>query len=397
MSAEPVANTSEAAKDPHRILTVRPGRGAPLTMALAVVVGIFVFWATPQLDDARRRWDGGQPVLVTVTNVDAAAGEVIVEEWAGDMSWSLPTDDVPEPVVGARIQSRVVGECRCELMVAPPGSLPWWIRAVPFVLGASALRGLVARRRWRSVGSVLKRPPTPVRVSPLWLRRSIVPPVLAVRVRQPSAVDDPGQVLELAGTAAEWMPATGEEVLLYGPDRSTGLTVLQSASGRAVASSVLRSGALVERQVFPWSSELAAWIWPPGRVEGPVMIGGRERDRIRVTSDRSSSDRSSSGGPGAEPRLVYDPRWVFNWVYAYPFVGFLVVGFLAWANGWTAGWAVGAMLAAFAAVRLVFDRLVKRSAGRAPLASWEDRTAARRAAEAAVVLGYVPPRGRGQP
>lgn len=395
-----------------RLATTRPGGSQ---MVLAVLLGVclaVIVWFGGRVGNAGDDWRAGGPVLVIVTrHVDAGTAEVT--EYQSTRTWTVERRalaQVSSDEPGTRIQARVVGDCRCQLMLSEPRTVPPVLTALVLLGLAGTVPGLLARRRWRHRRQLLARPSLPVQVSPVWLRRPFRPAVWGVRVAP--GPGRPALYLELAGTAVSWLPpgarlaapdgtvrgdgtvdggvGGGVAVELHGPDPRNGLCILAAPAGLAVASAAPRAGDAGARLVVPWSDDLtvAAGLAAPAP-ERPVEVGGAARTRIRV----GAGPAGGTGPVASAATLRHDPPRVaiaqsVAVVAAYA-VTFVVVRTLASDLVTAATWLVAAgMAAGLVARRLV----VVRMATVAPLRTWSDRAAARAAAAAAAAAGLVPSR-----
>ncbi len=398
-----------------RIVTARPGGSQ---VVLAVLLGIclaVIVWVDARVGRTGDDWRTGGPVLVIVTrHVDDGTAEVT--EYQSTRTWTVERRglaQVSSDELGTRIQARVVGDCRCQLMLREPRTVPPVLTGLVLLGLAGTVPGLLARRRWRYRRQLLARPSLPVEVSPVWLRRPFRPAVWGVRVAP--GPGRPALYLELAGTAVSWLPpgarlaapdgtARGEgtvdgggdggdggvAVELHGPDPRNGLCILAAPTGLAVASAAPRAGDAGARLVVPWSDDLtvAAGLAAPAP-ERPVEVGGAAHTRIRV----GAGPVGGTGPAASAATLRHDPPRVaiaqsVAVVAAYA-VTFVVVRVLASDLVTAATWLVAAgMAAGLVARRLV----VARMATVAPLRAWSDRAAARAAAAAAAAAGLVPSR-----
>jgi len=362
-------------------MTVRPGRRLWLAVSGAIILGFVVYWLVPGHDEELTRWNSGDPVTVIVI---AANAEVVeVAELDGDWVWDVDPRSIPDTAVGSSIQGRLTGDCRCQLMTDKPRPVPARVQWMPVALGLLAVLSYWRSRRWRSLDEVVSMPPRTIRVEPVWMRHFVLSPRLGVRVVEMQDAFDVGAVIELYGTAAAWLPGPEAEVLLYGPHPVTGTIVLGSTAGRAIPSTAIKSSQILDRGIRPWSSHLADLIWEAPRHDGLLEIGGTDHQRLRLGSAHKS--------PNHGQRLLFAPRAVVTWAWAATYPGPFLLWMHAWASDWSPVETIAWMVIVFVVLQVVFDLVVRKSADREPLASWEDRSAAREAAAAAVALGYVTP------
>lgn len=362
-------------------IVTRRSRGAPVGVAISLLLVVVLVWARSRTADQRAQWDAGSPVLVVVSG--SSGGEVEVTELGGLRSWTVDRGLVPSSAVGTRIQSRLVGDCRCQLVVREPASIPtsWLLGAGGLVL--LGLAQLPQWARWRRVGTVLQMPPQEATVRAVWLRRPVGAPQWAVEVRRRGDPPEAATVHELAGTPSWWFDQSTDTVTVRGPDRSGGVTVLENDHGRAVASSAPRPGVAARSRTCGWSRDLAHLLQMDHRVEQTVEIGGAEHQKVSV-----HAGGLSGSPPSAVLALDRSERWrlVMAGVSGVMAVGMamLVVG-----GRPSVGWLFVPSLASpwiLAGARRLRARSI---AGRPPLADWADRRAASEAARAAERLGYT--------
>jgi hypothetical protein len=384
-----------------RIVTVRPGGSQVVLAVLLTLCLAAIAWVGGRVGGTADDWRTGSPVLVIVTRqVDGAEAEVT--EYQSTRTWTVARralDQAASDELGTRIQARVVGDCRCQLMLRQPRSVPTALTTLVVIGLAGTVPGLLARRRWRYRNQLLARPSTPVTVSPVWLRRPFRPAVWGVRVAP--GPGRPALYLELAGTALTWLPtgarlaaagpADGVAVELHGPDPRNGLCILAAPAGLAVASAAPRSGTSGARLVVPWSDALSvtAGLVAPAP-ERPIEVGGVAHTRISVgggPADRAGTDPAHAAALRHDPPRVAATQAVAV-VAAYA-VTAVVVRTVATDLVTAATWLVAAgLVAGLLARRLV----VRRMAAVAPLGTWTDRAAARAAAASAAAAGLVPSR-----
>ena len=403
------APAQDPARWPRRIGTARPG-GSQLLLAVLLVVCLgLIVWVGGRVGTSGGDWDAGSPVLVIVTrHLDGDTAEVT--EYQSTRSWTVSRAGLSRASsdeLGTRIQARLVGDCRCQLMLREPRSVPPALTALVLVGLAGTVPGLLARHRWRYRKQLLARPARAVSVTPVWLRRPFRPAAWGVLVAP--ADGRPALYLELAGTALAWLPSgarlvatdgvddrgpapsDGVLVGLHGPDPRNGLCILASPAGLAVASAAPRSGSSGARSATPWSDALtvAAGLAAPAP-ERPLEVGGAGHTRISVAGRPPSGASRPEEGRAS---LRYDPHRVavnqaVAVVAAYAVTALVVrstVSDLVSAATWLV---VAGMAAGMVARRLV----VRRMASVPPLGDWPDRRAAREAAAAASAAGLVPAR-----
>lgn len=381
----------------RRTVTPRPGTSQILSAVVLVAALVLIVWAKGRVSGGpdREAWNRGAPVLVTVTaHLDDE--RATVAEYQTSRSWtverralrSVATD---EP--GTRIHARLVGDCRCELLLAEPRSIPPMLTVVVMAGLVASIPGVLAWARWAPRRQVLATTPRSVQVVPIWLSRPLRPAAWALRVA-PSA-GQPALYIEMAGTPLTWFPegarlatdrsrpSDGVTVDLYGPHRRNGLCVLAAPGGLAVASAAPRVGDSGLRAVPRWADPLtlAAGLVeaPPER---PVEVGGGTHSRIVVNAPQ---------GVAGERRLYYGPRLVTGLRTAAVLIAYAVTAVVLRATVDDAltmlMWMVGAgMVAGSVARRLVVYALALLP----PLSGWPDRRAARAAAAAAANAGLVP-------
>jgi hypothetical protein len=353
-------------------------------LLIGVLLLGLVLVVMPRVESAAGDWAGGVPVVVEVTEV--SGGEVELTEFGGGRRWTYSDDEVrrvADPVVGTSISGRLVGDCRCQLMLRPATGLPRYLALLPLLFIALSVPGLLARRRWRRLPDTLARPARPASLEPVWLRRPVGPPVWGVRV----ASEGRSLLLELQGTPAGWFPTDRGAVTIRGPHPANGLTTLEGTNGVAVASSAPLSERAGRSRVAPWSAQAAAVAGMVGPApQAAIAVGGADHQRVRVTD-------TDPGGPPVDG-LELDPTRMGR-----AFLGILVGFYLVWTALVVVlkpSLAVSLVLyvVAFVAIRGSRGLLARRLAGARPLAGWTDRAAATEAARALFVLGYAPARRR---
>lgn len=370
------------------IVTKRPSLGPAILLVLAVAFVVLLVWVTPRVETARDEWAAATPVLLVVTSA-GTDGTAQLTEYGGNRTWTVrqrQLEQVGATQLGSRVQSRLAGDCRCELVLEEPGAIPGYLLLVPLALGAVSVPGIISRRRWRRLRRVLGGPSRPVQLEPVWFRRTFGAPMWGARVATdraggtaPGPEGDP--VVELAGTPVSWFPVDGSPVEMFGPDPDNGLTVFQSAGGRAVASTAPRSGPAVERGILAWSGALArATGLVPPPATGALDVGGASHQRISVGP---TADGGAYGSLTHQPHTVDRSKFFVvlgvNAAWIAPYLIFEPTG------AWLLVWLVS-VLVAFLLLR---RRVAARLATRAPFASWEDRRSAGEAAIAAASLGYT--------
>ena len=360
-----------------------------MILAVLMVVALaLILVVQGRAGGSRGDWNSGVPVLVTVgAHVGDDTAEMV--EYQSTRRWMIAREALRRAgsdAIGTRYQARLVGDCRCQLMLEEPATVPPVLIALVGVGLASTVPGLLARRRWRYQRQVLARPSRPVAVTPVWLRRSLRPAALGVRIAGDAGRSD--AVLELVGTPLSWFPQ-GAMVQLHGPDPRNGLCILAAPGGMAVASAAPRraEGPLV----VPWSDALSV---AAGLMEAPperaVTVGGPGVSRISVSG---GGDRFSPPDGVDETVLAYGParlakRQEVAGALAYA-VALAVVTISAPDVRTAATWLVALGMGLAALARFA---LARSAARQPPLRTWSDRSAARAAAAAAHGVGLVPSR-----
>ena len=358
-------------------------------MILAVLMAcalILIYWVQNRPGATRSDWDGGAPVLVVVTaHLDADMAEA--SEYQSPRTWTISRralEQVGAEAIGSRVQARLVGECRCQLMLRPPATVPPVLIGLVLVGLASTVPGLVARRRWRYRRELMARPSRPVTVTPTWLNRPLRPAVWGLRLTGGQRGD---VVLAMVGTPLTWLP-DGETVQLHGPDPRNGLCVLAAPGGVAVASTAPRRPSS-PGLVAPWSDSLnlaAGLVAPPA--ERSVSIGGPGVSRISVSGQGPPMHHPPTE---TETVLAYGPTRLAlaqNVAVGLAYLVSIVTALVTTSDlrGLATVVVVGGMGSATVARKLV----AHSAAFKAPLRTWSDRRAAWAAAAAAHGAGLTP-------
>lgn len=373
--------TPDPSRYPNGIVTRRAGRGAPVALAISILLLVGLVWARGRTAEQRSVWNSGAPVLTIVTG--ETSDGVVVTEFEGLRQWTVDPRSVPSNELGTRLQSRLVGACRCELLVEEPAEIP-----SSWLIGAAALALLAAAQvrqwaRWRRVGSVLDMPPREAEARAVWLRRPIGAPQWAVEIRVAGDPPEAATVLELAGTPAWWLDPSKATVIVRGPDRTGGVTVLETDHGRAVASSAPRWSVATRSRIHPWSPRLAELLRMHHRSDQAIEIGGSSHQRVSVRDGAGSHSSASA-------RLVFAPQAELRrWAATISFIFALVLLLLLAGAEPSVGWLFIPPFASpvvWAAVRRWRSKVI---ADRQPLAGWDDRRGASEAARAAEQLGFI--------